>query len=291
MSSTTLRIPKRPRSAPGFLARALAQRRRLGLPPFTVLCCDNLPSNGSTVRKVVTRLRRVDRSRPWALCGRTKWRFPRPWSIASCPRPPMANAPASQAALGLADAWPVMTEVFTQWVIEDHFPQGRPDWAATFVQDVAPFEQMKLRLLNGAHSSLAYLGYLAGHETVASAMADPALSAFVERLMDEDVTPTLAVPPGVDVRSYKQALLRRFRNPSLPHRTWQIAMDGSQKLPQRLLGTVRDRLRTGAPIACLALGIAAWMRYVTGIDETGGSDRRARSAARRIAEACRRCRA
>ncbi len=137
------------------------------------------------------------------------------------------------------------------------------------MQDIAPFELMKLRLLNGAHSSMSYLGYLAGRETIADCMRDEALAFFVSHLMHSEVTPTLPVPPGADIESYKAALLRRFRNPGLRHRTWQIAMDGSQKLPQRLLGTIRDRLKMSLPIDGLALGVAAWMRYVTGIDEKG----------------------
>jgi fructuronate reductase len=128
---------------------------------------------------------------------------------------------------------------------------------------------MKLRLINGSHSTMAYLGYLAGYETIAQTIADPAFARFVTALMDEEITPTLTLPPGVDVAAYKRALLDRFRNPALRHRTWQIAMDGSQKLPQRLLGTIRDRLKAGASIHRLALGVAAWMRYVTGIDERG----------------------
>jgi fructuronate reductase len=126
---------------------------------------------------------------------------------------------------------------------------------------------MKLRLLNGSHSTLAYLGYLAGYGTVSDVMQDRAFAELVRALMDEDVTPTLAVPTGADLAGYKRSLLERFANPALKHRTWQIAMDGSQKLPQRLLGTARDRLATGAPIGRLALGVAAWMRYVTGTDE------------------------
>jgi fructuronate reductase len=177
-------------------------------------------------------------------------------------------------ALGVRDAWPVVTEPFTQWVIEDRFPQGRPAWeqaGAEFVKDVEPYEHMKLRLLNGSHSTLAYLGYLAGYETVADTMADPAFVRLVEGLMDEEVTPTLHMPEGADLAAYKRALVERFKNPALRHRTWQIAMDGSQKLPQRLLGTVRDRLRADAPIRRLALGVAAWMRYVTGTDEKGAA--------------------
>jgi fructuronate reductase len=128
---------------------------------------------------------------------------------------------------------------------------------------------MKLRLLNGSHSTLAYLGYLAGYETVSDVMADPAFRRLVQCLMDEEVTQTLNVPSGADLAGYKRSLLARFANPALRHRTWQIAMDGSQKLPQRLLGTIRSRLEAGAPFPRLALGVAAWMRYVTGIDERG----------------------
>ena len=136
------------------------------------------------------------------------------------------------------------------------------------VSDVAPYELAKLRLLNGAHSNFAYLGYLAGYETIADCMADPAFARLAQRLMDE-VTPTLAAHGVGDVTSYKRKLLERFENPAIRHRTWQIAMDGSQKLPQRLLGTARERLAMGASIACLALALAGWMRYVTGIDELG----------------------
>jgi fructuronate reductase len=128
---------------------------------------------------------------------------------------------------------------------------------------------MKLRLLNGSHSTLAYLGYLAGHETVAAAIAAPGFAGLVEGLMDEEVSPTLPPLPGIDLAAYKADLVARFRNPALHHRTWQIAMDGSQKLPQRLLGTIRDRIRAGAPFPLLALGVAGWMRYGIGIDEKG----------------------
>jgi fructuronate reductase len=129
---------------------------------------------------------------------------------------------------------------------------------------------MKLRMLNGSHSTLAYLGYLAGYETVAQTMSDPAFTRLIRGLMSEEVMPTLDVP-GADLGAYRDALLQRFENPALKHRTWQIAMDGSQKLPQRLLGTVRDRLAAGAPISRLALGVAAWMRYATGVDEKGAA--------------------
>ncbi len=266
-----LRNPHLPRSALGFILEALRRRRIAGIPPFTVLTCDNLPANGRTVKRVLTRF--AELSDP--AFGRFVAEH------VSCPSTMVDRiVPATsdedrrriREKLGVADAWPVVTEPFTQWVIEDNFPLGRPAWervGAEFVADVEPYEHMKLRLLNGSHSTLAYLGYLAEYETVADTMADPAFERLITGLMNEEVTPTLHMPEGADLAAYKRALIERFKNPALRHRTWQIAMDGSQKLPQRLLGTVRDRLGENASIQRLALGVAAWMRYVTGSDEKG----------------------
>jgi fructuronate reductase len=262
--------PANPRSAPGFIARAIELRRKNNLAPFTVLCCDNLPSNGHTVHKVVSRLGQMQ-SAELGTYIQNEIAFPSTMVDRIVPATTDQDRTRIAAALSAQDNWPVMTEAFTQWVVEDRFPSGRPDWAATFVSDVGPFETMKLRLLNGSHSCIAYLGYLAGHETVAAAMQDADLAHFVRRLMDEEAAPTLKVPGGTDVEGYKAALINRFHNPALHHRTWQIAMDGSQKLPQRLLGTARDRLKSGASIDCIALGVAAWMRYVMGTDEKGQS--------------------
>ena len=178
----------------------------------------------------------------------------------------------NDAVLGMHDAAPVVFEPFKQWVIEDAFVTPRPAWeigGAEFVADVAPFEAMKLRLLNASHSAFAYLGYLAGHEYIYQVAAQPAFVAFMRRFMNDEVTPTLQVPAGVDVTAYCDTLVRRFANPALPHRTQQIAMDGSQKLPQRLLATARDNLAAGRPTPLLALAIAGWMRYVAGRDEEG----------------------
>jgi fructuronate reductase len=172
---------------------------------------------------------------------------------------------------GLEDAGPIVTEPVTQWVVEDRFPAGRPpfgDAGAVLVEDVEPFERMKLRMLNGSHSTLAYLGFLAGHEYVAGAIGDPPFRQLIEGLMTHEVMPTLPMP-RTELERYRDDLIARFANPALKHRTWQIAMDGSQKLPQRLLGTIRDRLASGQGITRLALGVAGWMRYVTGWDEGG----------------------
>jgi len=183
-----------------------------------------------------------------------------------------ADIADNDRALGVHDAAPVVHEPFKQWVIEDRFVAGRPAWdrvGVQFVADVAPFEAMKLRLLNASHSAFAYLGYLAGHEYIYQVAAQPDFVAFMRRLMKEEVAPTLKLPATVDVVAYQEALVERFGNPALPHRTQQIAMDGSQKLPQRLLATVRDNLAAGRPIELLCLAVAGWMRYVSGSDEAG----------------------
>jgi fructuronate reductase len=158
-------------------------------------------------------------------------------------------------------------------VVEDDFVGGaRPDLAAAGVElvaDVAPYEHMKLRMLNGTHSALAYLGHLAGHETIADCMADPVFARLVRRLWTDEIIPALDAPPGVDLGAYADALAARYANPGIRHRTWQIAMDGSQKLPQRILGTLAANLSAGRPSPGLVLAVAAWMRYVGGLDEAG----------------------
>ena len=262
----------RPKTALGFIVAALAMRRSAGVAPFTVLCCDNLPANGRTVKGVLSRFAHL---RNAALGKYVADSLVCPSTMVDRIVPATSDEDRARIAraLGATDAWPIVTEPFTQWVIEDTFAE-RPDWSlagAQFVSDVAPYELMKLRLLNGAHSTLAYLGYLAGYQTVAAAMADAHLARVIRSMMDDEIAPTLKMPPGADLSGYKRALIERFRNPALKHRTWQIAMDGSQKLPQRLLGTVRDRLKAGAPFDRLALGIAGWMAYVTGRDEKGAA--------------------
>lgn len=263
--------PEAPRSAAGFIVEAFHRRRAAGLPAFTALSCDNLPNNGATLHRVLSRFAHL-RDGDLGRAVEEELRCPATMVDRIVPATTNADRAGVASTLGFTDAWPVVTEPFCQWVIEDTFAGDRPAWdaaGATFVTDVAPYELAKLRLLNGSHSTLAYLGYLAGHETVAEAMAAPGFKHLVRGLMLEEAAPTLPSVPGLDLDRYASSLIARFRNPALRHRTWQIAMDGSQKLPQRLLNTVRDRLATGAPFARLALGIAAWMCYVTGQDEAG----------------------
>lgn len=262
--------PEDPVSAPGIIVRALEMRRQSGAAPFTVMSCDNLPANGRTTARIVTRfaaLRDPGLGRHVA----EDVAFPSTMVDRIVPATTDADRHLVRELTGLDDAWPIMTEPFTQWVVEDRFPSGRPAFetvGAQLVEDVEPFELMKLRMLNGSHSTMAYLGYLGGYQYVAEAVADPGMRRLIHGLMTEEVMPTLPMPRA-DLEAYRDRLLERFANPALHHRTWQIAMDGSQKLPQRLLGTIRDRLAKGQGIARLALGVAAWMRYVTGVDEKG----------------------
>lgn len=265
-----LTYPESPVSAPGLIVRALELRRAAGVAPFAVLCCDNLPANGETTGRIVTAFAALRDTRlADEVAGEVA--FPSTMVDRIVPATTDADRRLVRELTGFADAWPVVTEPFSQWVIEDRFPAGRPPFetvGAQFVRDVRPFESMKLRMLNGSHSTLAYLGYLAGHEFVNDAVAEPAFRALIHALMTDEVMSTLPAGLG-ELGAYRDALLERFANPALRHRTWQIAMDGSRKLPQRLLGTIRDRLAEGRPITLAALGVAAWMRYVTGVDEHG----------------------
>lgn len=263
--------PQEPVSAPGIIAAALERRRLRGVAPFAVMSCDNLPANGVTASRIVTRFAELCSPELGAYV-RDRVAFPSTMVDRIVPATTDADRRTVAELTGLEDAWPIMTEPFTQWVIEDRFPAGRPPFemvGAELVGDVEPYERMKLRMLNGSHSTLAYLGYLAGHQYVADVMQSPHFVRLIHALMTAEVMPTLDMP-GTDLGRYRDQLMARFANPALRHRTWQIAMDGSQKLPQRLLGTIRDRLAAGQPIDRLALGVAAWMRYVTGIAEDGG---------------------
>lgn len=259
-----------PVTAPGFVTAALRLRRSRGLPAFTVISCDNLPHNGARIRSaVLVMARRIDPElRDWIAA---EGAFPQTMIDRIVPATTPEDIAALTAELGVADHGMVRTEPFTQWIIEDRFAGERPDFARLGVQltgAVGPWEDAKLRLLNGAHSALAYLGALAGFDYVHEAVAVPALRAFVERLWDEAQT-TLSPPPGLDIAAYRAELMARFSNAALRHRTRQIAMDGSQKLPQRLLATAQARLAAGQPIPALALAIAAWMRWQEGRTEAG----------------------
>jgi len=259
-----------PRTAPGFIVAALQARKAKGLRPFTVISCDNLPHNGRRIQAgVLTMARRIDPTlADWI---EAKGAFPQTMIDRIVPATTPDDIARLTVRLGVEDQGMVKAEPFTQWVIEDRFAGERLDFAALGVQltdAVEPWEDAKLRLLNGAHSAVAYLGALSGYEHVHEAVAVPAFRAYVEALWDEAQT-TLNPPLGLDIPAYRDALMARFSNAALMHRTRQIAMDGSQKLPQRLLAGATERLAAGQGIEAMALGVAAWMKWQSGVTESG----------------------
>lgn len=265
-----LAAPDEPIGVAGLLTWALGKRRAAGVPPFTVLCCDNLPENGKAVRALLIDFAR--RAVPdLADHIANDVAFPSTMVDRITPARGPDTLALAERLIGRADAGAVECEAFRQWVIEDHFPTGRPDWeagGALFVADVRPYEDMKLRMLNGAHSMLAYAGFLSGHKYVRDTMQDTALAALVRRHLDAAAA-TLDPLPGMDFDTYASDLVRRFTNPHLAHETYQIAMDGSQKMPQRIFAPALEALRLGQPLSAFAFAAAAWMRYTLGVTDAG----------------------
>ncbi len=265
-----LRHPDRPVGVIGYLVEALRRRREAGTPPFTVLCCDNFPENGKLVRRLVSGFAsEVDGE--LAAWIESEVAFPSSMVDRITPAPTPETLALAEDLLGRPDAAAVEAEPFSQWVIEDNFPTGRPAWeagGALFVADVAPYEKMKLRMLNGAHSLIAYAGFLAGHACVRDAMADTGLVWRVNRHI-RAAARTLDPVPGIDLGNYGDDLMRRFANPFIAHETYQIAMDGTEKLPQRLLQPAMDALARGEDADVFALAVAFWMRYALGRTDAG----------------------
>jgi fructuronate reductase len=265
-----------PRSAVGRLARGLQRRSRGSGAPVTVLCCDNLTSNGRVLGRLVADFCEALPAAEGGPLG--EWiaanvAFPCTMVDRIVPATSAADRAAAESMLGLSDEGLVVAEPFRQWVIEDTFAADRPAWelaGAQLTKDVAPYELMKLRILNGSHSTLAYLGALSGYATIIETVADDAILSVARNLITQDAIPTLEPPDGTDLAAYGEQVLGRFANPALQHRTTQIAMDGSQKLPLRLLGTVRDNLRAGRHARWAAYGVAAWMAYVASPSGRGG---------------------
>lgn len=265
-----------PETVLGQLVAGIEARMKAGGPPLSVVCCDNLPSNGPTLQRLVeaySRLLPPERGEAVLRWAGANVSFPA--TVVDRIVPAATDDDRANAAklLGLEDHAAVVTEPFTQWVVEDRFVGPRPAWelaGAELVADVAPYEEIKLRLLNGSHSALAYLGALAGYELIADAVDAPGFATYIRGLMDTDVTPTLSPPAGFDLEAYKAALVERFANPVLRHRTTQVAMDGSQKLPYRLLAPARARLAAGAEPRHACLAVAGWMRYVSAEENDKG---------------------
>jgi fructuronate reductase len=255
--------PERPRSAIGILVAGLARVRDSGHAPPTVICCDNLPSNGRIVAKLAAQYAglRDTALRNWV---ERNVAFPCTMIDRIVPATTDDDRKAAAAITGIDDQGLVVAEPFAQWVIEDKFGGPRPAWdqaGAQIVPDVAPFERAKLRLLNGAHSALAYRGLAKGHTTVAEAIADPELLAATRALMKEAAA-TLVKTAGLDLDAYANALCARFANRGIRHRLIQIAMDGSQKLPQRLLGTISENLAADRDAPEAIKAVAAWIGHV-----------------------------
>lgn len=253
-----------PRSFVGWLVQGLAARRAAGADPFMVLCCDNLSGNGGKLRAATIALARA-RDADLAKWIADAASFPDTMVDSITPASDDALHAKVAAQLGVEDKAAVQREAFTQWVIGPYELAGGPDLAgagAILTGDVGGYERAKLRILNGLHSSLAYLGIAMGLETVADAMAEPKLAAFAERLALEDIVPVLDPVAGLDHAAYTEAVLNRFRNPAIRHLLSQIAWDGSQKLPYRLLDTAASAIRAGRPVERLAVPVAAWMHFV-----------------------------
>ncbi len=262
--------PDSPQTTLGVLGAGIA--RRSVNAPLTVLCCDNMAANGPTVQRLLSQY--ASRAAPH-LVSRIETQIGFPSSMVDRIVP--AATPASlswvEQRLGMRDDAAIVCEPFSQWVIEDRFAGARPAWErsrALLTGDVRPFQAMKLRLLNGTHSAIAYIGQLRGLPTVSEAMADPIVGTFARRLMKDDLLATVVAPPGFDVRAYCDALLQRFENPNLAHRTEQIAMDGTQKVPVRWLPPLRESLRDGVERKELERALACWLHYLAaGANEAG----------------------
>ena len=263
--------PQRPCSAIGFLVEALDRRRRAGLAPFTVLSCDNMPANGAIARAAVVGLARM---RDEALAGWIERHVAFPSSMVDriTPRTTPQDRRMVEREFGIEDRWPVITESFSQWIVEDAFCNGRPpleEVGVQFVADVRPYALMKTRLLNASHSALGYLGSLAGHERTNDAISDPVFAGYIERMMREEIAPLLPPVPGIDLADYQRVLLQRFANPAIGDRLSRLCRNGSAKVPGHVLSSIREARLTGRPHGLLTLAVAGWVRYLRGVDEDG----------------------
>ncbi len=265
--------PDQPRSVFGLVTAALAKRRRDGIPPFTVLSCDNLQHNGAVARDAFTSFARA-RDRNLAAYIEAEIAFPSSMVDRITPAVTPEIMRRLDGGSGVPDRWPVFSEDFLQWVIEDNFPAGRPELDAVGVQftdDVGPYEQVKLRLLNASHIMLAYPAVLAGYRLVHMAMADEHLDRLLRTFATDDAMPHLAAPPGLPLAGYRDTVLRRFTNPSIGDQILRLCSDGAAKLPVFLGPTLRATLETGRDPSRLAFNLACYLEHLRGVDETGAT--------------------
>jgi mannitol 2-dehydrogenase len=266
-----LEYPHRPLCSFGYLAEALDRRRRRGQPPLTVMSCDNLQHNGDVTRQ--TMLAFAERRDP----ALSRWigencAFPNSMVDRITPITTDGHKAMIRTEFGIDDAWPVITEPFRQWIMEDHFPGGRPAWekvGAQMTADVEPYEKMKIRLLNAGHQVMCYIGILLGYSSTDEAMADAQIGELVRTFMDAEVTPLLPAVPGIDLGDYKKSLIERFRNPAIRDQLSRIAVDGSVRIPKFILPSIAEQLERGGPIRMLSFTVASWFRYLAGTFEQG----------------------
>jgi mannitol 2-dehydrogenase len=252
-----------PRTAFGWIVAGLRERRRRGVPAFTVLCCDNIQGNGEVARRSVEAVARLvdEELADWIAA---EVAFPSTMVDRITPVTTPADVDRIHERLGVHDAWPVASEPFTQWVIEDRFPAGRPPYeqvGATLVTDVHAYEAIKLRLLNAGHQAVAYIGRLAGYELVDEAITDPRIAAWVRRYMEREGVPTLTPPEGFDIPGYIDELFARFGNANVADTLARLGTDASNRIPKFVVPTLRDRIASGAAAETGAELIASWREF------------------------------
>lgn len=260
-----------PKTVFGLVTEALRRRRERELAPFTVMSCDNLQGNGTLARTAFTAFARL-RDPALADWVEREVRFPNSMVDRITPATTAEDVEEVNERFGVEDRWPVVCEPFTQWVLEDAFSAGRPpyeDVGVQVVDDVEPYELMKLRLLNASHQAIAYFGYLCGYRLVHEAAQDPLFQDLLARYMDEEATPTLAPVPGVDLPDYKRTLIERFSNPEVRDTIPRLCAESSDRIPKWLLPVVREQLADGGEVTRSAAIVASWARYAEGVDEEG----------------------
>nr|WP_218886081.1 mannitol dehydrogenase family protein [Kineococcus aurantiacus] len=263
--------PATPRTVFGFLVEALDRRRRDGLPPFTVLSCDNMPDNGTAARTAVTSFARL-RDGELADWIEAEGAFPSSMVDRITPTTTPGEREAVVGRFGVDDRWPVVTEPFRQWIVEDTFACGRPPLdrvGVQFVDDVAPYEAMKTRMLNAGHCALAYLGILAGYSTIDEVLGDWVFRAYFEHLLADEIAPLLPPVPGIDLDRYQQTLVQRFSNPQMGDQLTRLGRRGSTKMPNYVFPSITAAVDAGRPHQLLLLAVAGWMRFLRGYDYAG----------------------
>jgi mannitol 2-dehydrogenase len=263
--------PHEPKCAFGYLGEALERRQDRGLLPFTIMSCDNLQGNGDMVKRMLLAFieLRDPKQRNWL---EQNGAFPNSMVDRITPATTDEHRALVREGFGIEDGWPVMTEPFRQWVIEDHFVHGRPPWeqvGAQFTSDVLPYEKMKIRLLNASHQAICYVGMLQGYQFAHEAMADQRITKLMRTMMDVEVTPIVPEVPGIDLNDYKETLIERFANPAIRDQLGRLGTEGSARIPKFVVPSIIDELKRSGPIKLLSLTVASWFRYLSGKDDAG----------------------